>query len=142
MQKLWIVVADAKQARVYGTSALEGEWWLVKALAPRPAAGLNAHEHRPGNSAHEGRYAAPFAPHTPPPDVEETHFADEIAKVLERGRVDHTYLRLYLVAPPHLLGLIRAGLSPTTLEMVRRSLDQELTHYPVDDVARRLIALP
>ncbi len=60
--------------------------------------------------------------------------------MLERGRVEHRYDRLILVAPPHFLGTLRQVLDAQVQACVVAELDKELVAEPLDRLHARVQA--
>src|SRR5437773_2128773 len=123
-QRTWILTCNASRARLLLEKQHGRDYSLVgsyehadsrahvrdlmadaqgrKPVGPVPAAKAAS----PG-----GGYGRPGAePDTDPKEVEAQKFAHELAAMLEKGRSDHVYERLIVVAPPHFLGLMRSAL--------------------------------
>jgi len=115
MSKPWIVVADQSKARIFTVDDPTGALLDVEQLA-HPEARERARElgsDRPGrsfDSAGQGRHA--MGTSVAPKEQEAIRFAKQISDHLnaacKAGRCD----RLYLVAGPHFLGLLREQLEP------------------------------
>jgi protein required for attachment to host cells len=58
-------------------------------------------------------------------------FARRLSQVLERGRLEHRYDDLVLVAPAAFLGTLTAALSKRVSGRVVRRIDKDLTRDPV-----------
>ncbi len=54
-------------------------------------------------------------------------FARNIARALDDARKQNEFARLYLVAPPQLLGELRSELTPDLAKMVAGELNKDLT---------------
>ena len=54
-------------------------------------------------------------------------FARDIADVLRKGRVDHNFTDLVIVAAPRFLGLLRGHLDGPTAKLVRKEMSREVT---------------
>jgi protein required for attachment to host cells len=58
--------------------------------------------------------------------------------MLETGLAENAYERLFLIAPPHFLGLLRAALSPGVAKHVERTLDKDYTGLVARELAERI----
>jgi protein required for attachment to host cells len=74
----------------------------------------------------EGRHA--IEPHTSSRDKASARFAGGLRSALERGRVDHRYGRLVLIAPPRFLGTLNATLDKQLDACVALRIAKDLTH--------------
>ena len=70
--------------------------------------------------------------------VQKRRFAHQIARTLEDARKQNEFERLYLIAPPQMLGDLRAELSPELAKMVVGELNRDLTKIPLHDLAGHL----
>lgn len=104
-----------------------------KPVGPVPASPA----HGPTGVAH-GRPGA--EPDTDPKEVEAQKFARELAEVLEKGLVDRAYDRLFLIAAPHFLGLLRRAVSTQVEKQIAVTLDKDLTRADLGELAERLEA--
>ncbi len=103
MSSTWILVADTEGARFYESRGPDSEMRLLRDLP------------------HHREQAMAFALSEPAEEVDE-RFARELAWLLGRARTARSFLRLVLVAPPDLLGRIRAELDPATRALVSSQL--------------------
>jgi protein required for attachment to host cells len=90
----------------------------------RVGGGRHAHSAEEGFTEHEARA-----------------FVSELSARLERGRSEHAFERLVLVAPPKLLGKLRAALPDTLSALVAATLPKDLAHGSDDDLRARLADL-
>jgi protein required for attachment to host cells len=140
-KRVWFLVADAGRARVF---ASEGSGSGIRAVEGADLKNSELHRHthdagtdRPGRS-HESVGGARHA-QEPRVDLhrqEKEHFAKKIADYLADNARQGRFDDLVLVAPPRLLGELRAALDPLVAGRVIREIDKDLTKVP----ARRLIA--
>lgn len=128
----WVLVADRSQARLL--QALPGNRTLLEVeTIEHPEGRLRDHElvsDSPGLTRGPG-YAqgAPAAPKETPGEHEAKRFARQLAERITALRNDNAIARLYLIAEPHFLGLLRAELDAPTQQLVagevgRRLVDQ------------------
>lgn len=137
----WIVVADASQARVLANDGPNHGLTVERQLAQEVKRSRDVLADRPGAVTDRMGYAKHA---TSPPDqvrVQKRRFAREIAHTLEDARKRNEFERLYLIAPPQMLGDLRGELSPELAKMVAGALDRDLTKIPLHDLAGHLGAL-
>ena len=133
MATTWILVADQARARLFSLDPTDGaaEGGLREiagfvnpegritgrpAGAPRPP--------RTQESVGGARHA--IEPRSDLHDIAARRFAGELTEELERGRVDHLYDTLVLVAPPRFLG------------QLKHSLGRQLQGHLVAEIAKDL----
>ena len=63
-------------------------------------------------------------------------FAKRIGEYLDKARNDHRYDRLYLVAPPKFLGMLRGKLDKEVEKLVVDELDKDLSWFDARDIGR------
>ena len=143
MNNTWLLVADRARARLFDY--------------PRAADGLvelqdfiNPDGHKLGRDAQRGplpraqestsamRHA--IEPRTSPEDKSSDRFARELGDALERGRVDHRYERLVLVAPPEFLGNLHRTLGKQVQNCIVAEVDKDLTAMPATKLGETLSA--
>jgi protein required for attachment to host cells len=65
-------------------------------------------------------------------------FSRRLNDALERGRIDHRYARLVLVAPPRFLGALHVSLSKPLRDSVVAEVKRNLTALPAGDIRSHL----
>jgi len=126
----WVLVADAKGARIFSFLEKNGEWSLRDTLKgdgsehPDQTAGsvAKASEHKGALHGHGENN---------PKETQERRFAHTLAHVLERGHGTRAFTRLMLVAPPKLLGDLRENLSKGLQDAVVSEVHKDYTHTGV-----------
>jgi len=133
--KTWVVVADAARARVFD---VDGK---TKAIAEvmdmsHPASLQHASEmasDAPGMSSVKGMPSKFGMEEIVSPKEEEAiRFAKQVAEALQAGLAD--YERLYLIAAPHFLGLLRKDLDKAVQAKVVKEIDKDLTKHTLEDI--------
>lgn len=126
----WIVAADAARARIFtidGSNApLRALEQLVSPMAKLHNRDFNAD--RPGrvyDSHGEGRHAV--GTHNSPKEQDAIRFAGEVVDFLEKGRTAEKFDRLFVVAEPHFLGLLRQAMKPALAQMVAVEINKDLS---------------
>ncbi len=126
--KTWILVADTARARVFEVDAKDGHLLEVGGYA-NPEAHSKPSEigrdkpPRAQESASPTRHA--MEPHTDPHDKPALKFAQSLAAILETGRVEHSYTRLVLAAPPRFLGQLNQALGAQVGKLVAKTVSKD-----------------
>jgi protein required for attachment to host cells len=133
----WVVVADARGARIFTFTDKNGEWTLHETIKgdgsghPDQTAGSRskASEHKGALHGHG---------EINPKETQERRFAHTLAHVLERGHASNAFARLALVAPPKLLGDLRENLSRGLQTASIAQIHKDYTHCGVEELKRLL----
>jgi protein required for attachment to host cells len=143
---IWYVVADATKARVVkldegpvrATGKIEhvvvpalNEEFIAPNLKSREVLADRGGQRTPGHPAF------PADPHK----RAKAEFALELARVLEKALNEHRFEHLILIAPPEMLGKIRAALTDEVKKRVLVEEDKDLTQLPDNELAQRLAEL-
>jgi len=140
----WILVADGKQAAVYGNDgpgrgiyrAIEQNFAID--LPSRVSDIVSDREGRVVSTGGKGHHAV--GPRTDPRRHLETEFLRSVASVLEEAAQAKKYDRLVLVAAPRALGDLRSHLAPHASALVTKELDKDLVHLSEQDLEKHLLA--
>ncbi len=141
MSKIWILAGDSTRARFFFTDKRNGELDELFDMV-NPQARLHEQElttdlpGRTANSATGMRHGL---------GDEETHkpaaarqFAREVADRLEKGRTAGEWQKLYVVADPSFLGMLRKAMDRDTAQRVAGEVDKNLARGSAQDVRRVL----
>jgi len=128
-ERTWIVLADAATARVYAR-AKRRNWTLLAELTHPQSRAKESDllSDKPGRVKQSTGSRSAMGRHTPRHEVEVTHFAQEIAKVLHDGVVRNAYDRLVLVSPPEMVGILRATLSQRVADRITATVEKDYLH--------------
>lgn len=142
----WIVVADASRAFILTPRARQRLELVQELFHPagraRPRKFTPDRPGRIGTSISHSSVSA-MNRHTPPKQVEAETFARHLAHTLDRAYNADAFDALFLVAPPHFLGLLRQSLRPNVRRAVIASSHKELTwmqSHELDEHLKDLIA--
>ena len=139
MSKIWVVAADSSRARFF--------------TADKPASALNEIEtlSNPVARLHEGdlgsdrggRAGSGGAVHNYSTGNEAkqeaaNRFAAEVCKHLEKGRNSHSFGKLYVMAAPHFLGLLRKHQSDALRGLVSDEIANDLTTQSPERIRAKL----
>ena len=127
----WILIADGAKARVLlnagrGKGVKEVPGLDVASEYPRSGDIMADREGRSFDSQGKGRHAMerPSDPHRNAKKA----FAGTLAAMLDEQAARNSFDRLVIVAPPQMLGDLRAALSPNVRDKVDVELAKDLTH--------------
>lgn len=133
----WIVVAESSRARIYGSTATDGELVELADLV-HPESRLHEQDltaDLPGRTHDRqgaGRHA--MEDRTDVKVHEAEQFAQQIGLVLNTGYRDAHFQKLVLAAPPKFLGMLRKQLSNETLKIVTQEVDKNLLHESPESI--------
>ncbi|MBU0653816.1 MAG: host attachment protein [Gammaproteobacteria bacterium] len=137
----WIMVADASRARFFSAGA--GKGGLIeredRIHAKSRFHGRDLETDAPArtfDSAGPGRHAV--EPSTDVHEQEVETFAHELAVYLGNAYEAGRFQQLYIVAPPHFLGLLRKQLDKNVSAAIVLELDKDLTKHSVEDIRNHL----
>lgn len=125
--KIWVVAADASRARLFTTkNSRQPLQELESMVHPEGRArGRDIGRDEPGvvfESHGQGRHAT----QTERKNEEANVFARRICERLNKARVERRCEKLYMVAPPHFLGMLRDNLDRPTRELVADEVPKEV----------------
>jgi protein required for attachment to host cells len=136
----WVVVADAAQAKIYQVCKFP----KLKEVAcyQHPESRLHNQElatSKPGRGFQRGgitRYS--YQSEMEPKQLEADKFAAELAATLAKCKEDHDYERLYIMAGPAFLGMLRRHLDPQVRKSIVGELNKELCYNDISDIEHHL----
>ena len=141
MTTTWILVADGSRARLFESAAPDSPLVEIECFAnPEGRAGARQMTTERLPRVHEsvGPVRHAIEPHTTLREKVGDRFAKTLGGVLERGRVQHRYERLVLVAPPRFLGALHDNLGKTLRTHVAGEIRRNLTTLPPGQIRSRL----
>lgn len=140
MPTTWIVAADSSRARVFEIAEPERRL--------RPVEEFNHPEGRANNreltSDAQGRYmsqgggprAHSATRQVSAVDHENELFSKTLSRYLDKARSQHRYRKLYLIAPPEFLGLMRENLSKEVRKLTAEEINKDLSWFEARDIER------
>lgn len=141
MSATWILVADGAKARLFEIAEKDRSIVEVEdRLNPEGTAnGRELSRDRPP-TVHDrfghGRHS--IEPHTSFRQKSAETFARELSDMLERGRLDHRYGDVVLIAPAHFLGTLNAALNKHVRARVAAELPKDLTQADAQTILAHL----
>jgi protein required for attachment to host cells len=136
MNTIWILVCDSASARLFEVRGNEASWHVVSAVS-------RDESRRATKAALEADWRAsalPLDPSAPAasPDVETEHFARSLAEMLDQAMRSARLRRWVLVAAPDFIELIKKELTPDLAKHLMATVDEDMSHLYVRELAERL----
>lgn len=136
VKETWVIVANSSEVRIFrkeGAHTLKELTTLVHPESRMHPRDLTSDA--PGrtfDSHSSTRHAVSSAVSIK--RQESINFAHEVTQYIEAARVAGKIDTLYIAASPSFLGLLRQGLSPSTLDLIKKEIDKDITHQPVHEM--------
>lgn len=140
MSNTWIIVADASRARLFSADKPAGPLNEINTLTS-PEGRLHEGDlvsDRGGRDTNGGGASHGYSTGNEAKDEIANRFAAELCKQLEKGRTDHAFGKLYVVAAPAFLGLLRKHQSDALRALIGEEIAKDLTTQPVDRIRAQL----
>lgn len=143
-QKTWIVVANSSHAKIF---RLAQKFPKIEELTTidHPASRLHDQDlegRKPGRNFQSGgttRHA--YQPETDPKEVEIEKFAKSLSDYIYAAHQKGEFARLYIMANPSFLGLLRQYINPVTQKVIVAELAKDMTEHPTAEIEQHLSAL-
>jgi len=140
MRKVWIITANRTIARVFraeNTHKLVEIKMLEHSEGNKHARDLYSDRQGRSNSRH-GYGINTMEAKTPFEVKEAILFATEIAHMLDEGHKSGSFERLYLIANPPFVGILRDALSHAVAHLIQSEIHKDLTHCRTEEVREYL----
>ncbi len=139
----WVVVADACHAKIYRMTKFPKIEDVCAFEHPESRMHNKALVGvKPGRGFQRGggiRYS--YQSELEPKQIETNKFAIYLAEFLNKSRENGEFRRLYLIAGPTFLGLLRKHLNPQLRRMVVHEVNKELTSFDGNVIEHYLEAI-
>lgn len=141
MGDIWVIVANSSRARVLATKKANGKLAEIRCLE-HPEGRMHAQEltsDLPGrafDSGGQGRHA--MSNEVDPKKHELIMFAKEIAQMLEAGLAEKQFGKLYLLAPPAMLGILRGEFTPSLAKVLAEALGKNMVTSRPEEIRQQL----
>jgi protein required for attachment to host cells len=129
MSKTWVVVADTRSARIFSADTPASQLFETEILT-NPEARLHQSDlvsDRPGRDRNSIAGTHDMGHESDAKVEQATRFASDICARLEQGRVKSQFNKLYIVAAPSFLGLIRKHQTPALKKIIAGEISKNLT---------------
>jgi protein required for attachment to host cells len=143
MKKVWIVVANSSQAKIY--RAENAEKLIEHALLYHDSSQLHGTElysdamGRRTSSLNFSYYGSDTSePKTSYKEKEFSFFASDIAQLLDKARNKGEYEKLYLIAKAPFLGYLRQAFSSQVEKLIVSEINKDLTQLSPEQVREYL----
>jgi len=145
MTTAWVLVADSSRAQLFSVARPRGTLQLLRTFDNEDA---RTHERElttdlPGrtfDSHGMGRHV--MEQNVEPKRQAAIAFAKRIVGHLEAGRKRGAFARLYVLAAPGFLGLLRKAYTPALACMLAAETDKDLTRLSAEEIRARLPHFP
>jgi protein required for attachment to host cells len=139
MQTTWIVAADASRARVFEIAGPERELREVDQFThPEGRASNQELKSDANGSRRTGQGGDSNGQRVTPVEHENELFSKAVARYLDKARSQHRYDKLYLIAPPEFLGLMRENLGKEVRKIIAEEINKDLSWFGTRDIERYL----
>jgi protein required for attachment to host cells len=141
METTWILVADRTRAKLFESKGPgKGALQHLRDI-PHPEGRLQARDmeaDKPGRISDSFGTRHAMSPHHEPEERHAQEFAHHLAEVLNKGRNDHAYQKLILVAEPGFLGDLSGALDKNTSALVEKTVGKDLMHVGKNELPQHL----
>jgi len=141
MLKAWVVVANAEYARIFSAEQPNSELVEIETLTC-PEARLHEGDmvsDSPGREHNASGSGSHDMGHTSDAKQEAAiRFAERVSEVIEAGRTANRFNRLYVIAAPTFLGILRKHYSSATSQLITAEIDKNLTTHDAAEICQHL----
>lgn len=138
MQATWIVVADGSRARIFERRERNQPLREIEDFLNEAGRADNEELRTDGGGRFFGKNGRAQGDTSEPPvspkEREVENFSRTIADYLERGRNEHRYEQIYLIAAPKFLGHLRGNMKPPLEKMVEAELPKNISTARLDQI--------
>ena len=143
MQTIWILAADSSRARIFEVADKEQRLREIKDFV-NPEGRSSERELQTDMQGRVRGYGQPHRAHSTSEMEFGEHatelFSKELTRYLDKARNDRQYDKLYLIAPPKFLGLLRSNLGKEVHKLVAEEIGKDLSWLSEHDLDRHLRA--
>lgn len=137
MNSIWIVVADTSRARIFAAEGGYGSMVEIQTLA-HPQARLHEGD-LVSDRAGRDRNPGPSGQHnmgqeSEAKQEEAVKFAAQVCEELETGRVKGRFIKLYVIAAPGFLGVLRKHQSSSLQKLVAAEISKNLATHDLSQI--------
>ena len=128
MSDIWVTVADSSRARIFKADSSSSPLEEIQTLA-HPAARLHEGDlttDRSGRDTNSTSGSHGFGAETEAKDEEAARFASLVCSTLEAAHQKGSFNKLYIVAAPSFLGLLRKYRSNNVKQVVAEELSKNI----------------
>jgi len=140
MSKIWVVVSDTTRARIFNAPKGKGPLTETATLS-HPEGRLHEGDlvsDKPGRARDNGNGSHDMGHEAAAKEEEAERFAGYVCDELEAARNKGEFLKLYLIAAPHFLGLLRKHKSAGVDKLVVEEISKNLAGHSPEDIRKAL----
>jgi protein required for attachment to host cells len=140
MSNIWIVVADCSRARIFSTDKPAGPLSEIETLS-NPGGRLHEGDlvsDRGGRDSNGSSGTHGYSTGNEAKEEEANRFAAEVCRHLEKGRTGNAFGKLYVIAAPTFLGLLRKHQSAPLKALLADEIAKDVTTQTVDRIRGQL----
>jgi protein required for attachment to host cells len=138
--RTWIMAADSSRGRVFEIVEPERELREIEDFSNPQGRANNRELVSDADGRFSAKHVGPGADssgqRTTPVEHETELFSKTLARYLEKARSQRRYSKLYLIAPPEFLGLMRQNLSKEVRKVTADEINKDLSWFDTRDIAR------
>ena len=140
MNKVWVIAADASRARIFTASTPSSPLVEIQTLT-HPEARLHQGDlvsDRPGRDRNSGGGSHDMGHETDAKEEEAVRFAAYVCDTIEKGRISGKCDKLYIVAAPSFLGLLRKQKCESAKKITALEISKNLATHSAADIRKNL----
>lgn len=142
MKTVWILVCDSARGRLFESHGANLAWKVIEVVGhaeSRSKASDLVSDHL-GQRSSQGlsSHHSALTPASSPKENERRHFVHSLVTTLDQALRAKRFDRLVLVAPPHVLGMLKKDLTAELHKHLVATVDKDLTHVDATELAQRL----
>ncbi len=138
----WVLIGDGKKALLLHNEG-DAELLNLRRLSVRVQESPSTVEQgsdKPGRSFSSSSQGRSSYEGTDWHEMDEIHFASEIAAEINRAAHAHEFKRLIVVAPPKVLGELRREFSGETQKKIGAEINKDLTKHSIPEIEKLLLS--
>jgi protein required for attachment to host cells len=140
MSQAWIVVADTSRARIFSAEKPASSLVEIQTLA-HPASRLHEGDlvsDKPGRDRSASSRSHDMGHEGDAKQEEAVRFASQVCETLECGRTNGRFRKLYVIAAPSFLGMLRKQQTSSLQRVVAGEVSKNLAGHDINDIRRNL----
>jgi protein required for attachment to host cells len=142
MPTTWIMAADSSRARVFEIAEPDRRLREVQEFTHPEGRANNRELISDANGRFSAKHVGPggdsSGQRVTPVEHETELFSKTLARYLDKARNEHRYDKLYLIAPPEFLGLMRENLSKEVRKLTAEEINKDLSWFDARDIERHI----
>lgn len=140
MSSAWVVVADTSRARIFSADKPASSLVEIQTLA-HPEGRLHKGDlvsDRPGRDRSAGTRSHDVGHDMDAKTEEAARFASQVCETLESGRLKGEYKKLYVIAAPSFLGVLRKQRKSALQQLIAAEIPKNLAAHDINAIRESL----